>query len=74
MVQKGAGEKIGFDDAVYQQVGAKIVEMAEDIYQHAAHVTSNRIAHHAAKNQMVHVKGHIADTYNLFDHLQFYDA
>jgi len=35
MVQKGAGEKIGFDDAVYQQVGAKIVEMAEDIYQNA---------------------------------------
>jgi|SRR3990167_3816807 len=33
MVEKGAGEKIGFDDPVYQQVGAKISEYAEEIFQ-----------------------------------------
>src|SRR3990167_1472607 len=31
-VQKQAGEKIGFDDAAYQKVGAKIVDTAEEIY------------------------------------------
>lgn len=32
-VQKGAGEKIGFDDHSYQQVGAHIAESAEAVYQ-----------------------------------------
>lgn len=35
MVQRGAGEKIGFDDESYQQVGAFIAESAEEIYQKA---------------------------------------
>ncbi len=35
LVQKSAGEKIGFDDQSYQQVGARIVESAEEIYQQA---------------------------------------
>ncbi|MBV9575780.1 MAG: alanine dehydrogenase, partial [Gammaproteobacteria bacterium] len=32
IVQKGAGEKIGFDDFLYEQVGARIVDKAEDIF------------------------------------------
>ncbi len=35
MVQKNAGEKIGFDDACYQQVGAKIIDTAEEIFAKA---------------------------------------
>lgn len=35
LVQKGAGEKIGFDDQSYQQVGARIAENAEEVYQQA---------------------------------------
>jgi alanine dehydrogenase len=35
IVQKSAGEKIGFNDASYQQVGALIVDRPEDIYQQA---------------------------------------
>lgn len=35
IVQKGAGEKIGFDDALYANSGATIVERAEDIYAKA---------------------------------------
>lgn len=35
MVQRRAGEKIGFDDESYQQVGAFIAESAEEIYQKA---------------------------------------
>lgn len=35
MVQKGAGEKIGFDDNAYQHVGADVIESAEEIYQTA---------------------------------------
>lgn len=35
MVEKGAGEKIGFDDQAYQQVGAKIVERFDEIYADA---------------------------------------
>ncbi|TAK73244.1 MAG: alanine dehydrogenase [Gammaproteobacteria bacterium] len=35
IVQKGAGEKIGFDDDAYRQVGAEIEETAEAIYQQA---------------------------------------
>jgi alanine dehydrogenase len=33
IVQKGAGEKIGFEDSAYQQVGAKIIDSAEEVYQ-----------------------------------------
>lgn len=32
MVQKGAGEKIGFDDDSYRHVGAEIKDTAEEIY------------------------------------------
>jgi len=35
IIQKGAGEKIGFDDHNYAQVGAQIAERAEEIYTHA---------------------------------------
>lgn len=35
IVQKGAGEKIGFDDQSYTQVGASIVDTAEEVYQQA---------------------------------------
>ncbi len=35
IVQKGAGEKIGFDDFAYQQAGAQIEEEAAAIYQQA---------------------------------------
>jgi alanine dehydrogenase len=35
VVQKGAGEKIGFDDHAYQQVGAMIADTAEQIYHDA---------------------------------------
>lgn len=35
IVQKGAGEKIGFDDQAYQQVGAMIAETAEKVYSDA---------------------------------------
>lgn len=35
MVQKGAGEKIGFDDQLYQQSGATIIENVEEIYAQA---------------------------------------
>jgi len=35
MVQKGAGEKIGFHDALYQSAGAEIVESAEAIFKRA---------------------------------------
>lgn len=35
VVQKGAGEKIGFDDQSYQQVGARIAETAEEVYKTA---------------------------------------
>lgn len=33
MVQKGAGEKIGFLDVMYQNAGAQMVESAADIYK-----------------------------------------
>lgn len=33
IVQKSAGEKIGFDDHAYQQVGAKIADSADEIFQ-----------------------------------------
>lgn len=32
LVQQGAGEKIGFDDDAYRNVGAKIAESAKDIF------------------------------------------
>lgn len=35
VVQKGAGEKIGFDDHFYQQVGATILETADEIFERA---------------------------------------
>ncbi len=35
LVQKGAGEKIGFDDNAYQQAGAIIAETAEQVYGEA---------------------------------------
>lgn len=35
IVQKGAGEKIGFEDQDYINVGASIVEMAEEIFARA---------------------------------------
>lgn len=35
IVQKGAGEKIGFEDIVYVQVGAEIVNTAEEIFKRA---------------------------------------
>jgi alanine dehydrogenase len=35
MVQKGAGEKIGFDDHAYEAVGAIIIETAEEIFRRA---------------------------------------
>ncbi len=35
LVQKGAGEKIGFLDAMYKQAGADIIDYAEEIYQRA---------------------------------------
>src|SRR3990167_498319 len=33
IVQKGAGEKIGFEDESYQHVGAQIADLSEEIYQ-----------------------------------------
>lgn len=35
MIQKGAGEKIGFDDESYTNAGASIADTAEEIYQRA---------------------------------------
>lgn len=35
MVQKGAGEKIGFDDQAYMQAGATIADTPEEIFQKA---------------------------------------
>jgi len=35
LVQKGAGEKIGFDDASYVNVGASIAGTADEVYQQA---------------------------------------
>lgn len=35
IVQKGAGEKIGFGDAAYEQVGARVVGTAEEVYAQA---------------------------------------
>lgn len=35
VIQKGAGEKIGFDDAAYQHVGAKIADTADEIFAKA---------------------------------------
>lgn len=35
IVQKGAGEKIGFDDYLYEQTGARIVADAEEIFRTA---------------------------------------
>lgn len=35
IIEKGAGEKIGFDDQAYERVGARIVDTAEAIYQQA---------------------------------------
>jgi len=32
MIQKGVGEKIGFDDAAYRLVGASIIDTAEEIF------------------------------------------
>src|SRR5690348_676901 len=32
IVQKGAGEKIGFDDHSYEQVGARIADKAEEVF------------------------------------------
>lgn len=33
IIQKGAGEKIGFDDDAYVNVGARIIDTAEEIFQ-----------------------------------------
>lgn len=35
IVQKGAGEKIGFDDRSYEQVGAAIAETAQEVFAQA---------------------------------------
>ena len=35
IIQKGAGEKIGFEDEMYERVGARIVEHAEEVFQQA---------------------------------------
>ncbi|MBX3708792.1 MAG: alanine dehydrogenase [Gammaproteobacteria bacterium] len=35
IVQKGAGEKIGFNDELYQRVGARIADTAAEIFQQA---------------------------------------
>lgn len=35
IVEKGAGEKIGFDDSAYQKVGAEIGDSAEEVYKRA---------------------------------------
>lgn len=35
IVQKGAGEKIGFDDHSYEQIGARIVDTAAEVYAQA---------------------------------------
>ncbi len=35
VVQRGAGEKIGFDDDAYRNVGAKIAENAQDVFADA---------------------------------------
>jgi alanine dehydrogenase len=35
VIQASAGEKIGFDDACYQQAGARIANSAEEIFQQA---------------------------------------
>ncbi len=35
IIQKGAGEKIGFDDESYKHVGARITDTAKEIYQQA---------------------------------------
>lgn len=35
VIQKGAGEKIGFDDQAYTNVGARIIDTAEEIYHQA---------------------------------------
>jgi len=35
IVQKGAGEKIGFEDSAYEQVGARIVETPEEVFEEA---------------------------------------
>lgn len=35
MVQRKAGEKIGFDDQAYEQVGATVVDSAEEVFQKA---------------------------------------
>ena len=32
LVQKGAGEKIGFTDAMYEKAGAKIAASADEVY------------------------------------------
>lgn len=35
MIQKGAGEKIGFEDSDYQSAGARIIDTAEEIFKQA---------------------------------------
>ncbi|MBA3660432.1 MAG: alanine dehydrogenase [Gammaproteobacteria bacterium] len=35
LIQKGAGERIGFDDLAYQQVGAEIIETPAEIFERA---------------------------------------
>lgn len=39
LVQRGAGEKAGFEDQEYEKAGARLVDTMEDIYGQADFVT-----------------------------------
>ena len=46
LVQKGAGEKAGFEDAAYEAAGAKLVDTMEEIYAQADFVTKVKELEH----------------------------
>lgn len=65
MVEKGAGEKIGFEDQAYEQVGAKIAEHREEIYQQAEMIVKVKEpqpdeCHLLRENQIIFTYLHLA--------------
>jgi len=47
LIQRGAGEKIGFDDASYANVGARIADSAEEVYKQSDMIIKVKEPQHA---------------------------
>lgn len=65
LVQKNAGEKIGFLDAHYKQAGAEIIDCAEEIYQRAEMIIKVKEPQHSEckmlrENQVLFAYLHLA--------------